>query len=95
MKKQINVRLSELGQQKLAELSQIYGSQTIAVEVALDRLHQQECAHKCQRCGKPLPSNISPYWVDGGESIFLCDECADPNGKEVIQVTHNVPNVAA
>ena len=42
MKKQINVRLSEPGQLKLAELSQIYGSQTIVVEMAIDRLYRKE-----------------------------------------------------
>ena len=42
MKKQINVRLSEPGQRMLAELVTIYGSQTIAVEVAIERLYREE-----------------------------------------------------
>lgn len=75
--KQINIRLSEPGQRMLADLAELYGSQTKAIEVAIDRLHQQECAHKCQRCGKPLSLSASPYWVDEGESVFLCDECED------------------
>jgi len=79
--KQINIRLSDPGQRALADLVELYGSQTKAVEVAIDRLHRQECAHECQRCGKPLPLSTSSYWVDEGESVFLCDECAD--GEEV------------
>jgi len=46
--KQINIRLSEPGQRLLADLVELYGSQTKAIEVAIDRLHQQECAHKCE-----------------------------------------------
>ena len=74
--KQINIRLSEPGQRLLADLADLYGSQTKAIEVAIDRLHCQECPHKCQRCGKPLPLSASPYAVDEGESVFLCEECA-------------------
>ena len=73
--KQINIRLSDPGQRALADLVELYGSQTKAIEVAIDRLHQQECAPRCQRCGKPLPSSTSPCWVDEGKSIFLCGEC--------------------
>lgn len=96
--KQINIRLSDPGQRLLADLAELYGSQTKAIEVAIDRLHQQECAHKCQRCGKPLPLSTSPYWVDEGESVFLCDECADGEGEEVRQMaeqssTESAPKV--
>jgi len=74
--KQINIRLSDPGQRALAELAKVYGSQTKTIEVAIDRLHRQECAHKCQRCGKPLPLSASPCAVDESESVFLCEECA-------------------
>ena len=30
----------------------------------------------CQKCGKSLPPNASPYWLDEGQSIWLCEECA-------------------
>ena len=40
--KQINIRLSEPGQRLLAELAELYGSQTKAVELAIDRLYREE-----------------------------------------------------
>ena len=38
----------------------------------------QELAPHCEGCGKPLPLSASPYWVDIGESVWLCDECTEP-----------------
>ena len=60
MKKQINVRLSEPSQQKLAELTQLYGSQTIAVEMAIERLHREEISemkHSTDRVAKIEPQD--------------------------------------
>jgi hypothetical protein len=39
-------RLSEPAKDKLAALVRLYGSQTIALEVAIDRLYTQEIACK-------------------------------------------------
>ena len=83
--KQINIRLSDPGQRLLAELADLYGSQTKAIEVAIDRLHQQECAHRCQRCGKPLPQSASPHWIDEDESVFLCDDCESSRHEEALE----------
>jgi len=77
MKKQISIRVSDATHAKLDELTAHHGTQTEVIAVAIDRLHRQECAHKCQRCGKPLPLSASPYWMDEGESVYLCEECAD------------------
>lgn len=41
MKKQINVRLSEPGQEKLKYLVDQYGTQTIVLEVAISLLYTQ------------------------------------------------------
>jgi hypothetical protein len=41
-KAQVNLRISEPGKTRLAALTQLYGSQTTAVEIAIDRLYQQE-----------------------------------------------------
>ena len=41
-KQQVNIRLSEPGWTKLIELVEKYGSQTIVIELALDRLHHSE-----------------------------------------------------
>lgn len=43
-KKQVNVRLSQAGQEKLEALAQRYGTTTGAMEVAIDRLYSQEAA---------------------------------------------------
>ena len=40
--KQINIRLSQPGQRLLAELAELYGSQTKVIEVAIERLHREE-----------------------------------------------------
>jgi len=32
----------------------------------------------CQRCGEPLPLGASPYYVDEGRAVDLCDTCANP-----------------
>ncbi len=42
MKKQLNVRISESGHNRLAWLTTKFGTQTTAVEIALDRLYNQE-----------------------------------------------------
>ena len=63
MKKQINVRLSEPGQQRLAELSQIYGSQTMAVEMAIERLYREEVI---QMTGPNVAAQIAQSVVENG-----------------------------
>jgi len=30
----------------------------------------------CQRCGAVLELAASPYWLDEGRSVWLCDDCA-------------------
>jgi len=42
MKQQLNLRISPATRQKLDQLAAHYGTQTTAVEIAIDRLHQQE-----------------------------------------------------
>jgi hypothetical protein len=32
----------------------------------------------CERCGEILPLSASPYWLDEGRHVWLCDGCADP-----------------
>ena len=44
--KPYSFRLSEPAQRKLGELAQLYGSQTRALEVALDRLHTAEVTQR-------------------------------------------------
>lgn len=41
-KHRINARISPVGAQKLAELAERYGTQTAALEVAIDRLYRDE-----------------------------------------------------
>jgi len=41
-KKQVNIRISSKGKEKLDALTELYGSQTIVIEMAIDRLYQQE-----------------------------------------------------
>ena len=48
-----------------------------AIDYALRKV-AQELAPVCEGCGKPLPLSASPYFVDIGESVWLCDECAEP-----------------
>lgn len=31
----------------------------------------------CQGCGAVLELGASPYWLDEGRSVWLCDDCAD------------------
>ena len=43
-RKSTSIRLSQAAQNKLSELTKLYGNQTTAIEVAVDRLYQQEIA---------------------------------------------------
>ena len=78
MKRQISLRISDATDEKLQALAARYGTQTEVVAVAVDRLWQQELAPSCERCGRLLPLSASPYYLDEGQSVWLCDECAKP-----------------
>lgn len=80
MKDQVNVRLSDAAIEKLAALSNKYGTQTAALEVAIDRLHAQEFAFDPAEDYKKLKRVIESGWKIGKGWIapiehFTSDEC--------------------
>ena len=38
--------------------------------------------HLCQSCGIELPLSTSPYSLDEGRSVYLCEDCARPEALE-------------
>ena len=32
----------------------------------------------CEGCGEELPLSASPYWLDEGREVWLCEACAEP-----------------
>ena len=47
-----------------------------AVDYALRKAAQELMPAKCEKCGIPLPQSTFPYWIDIGQSVQLCQECA-------------------
>lgn len=77
-KKQLNIRVSEKTREKIDSLTELYGTQTEVVSIAVDRLHQDDVVNvlHCPECGS---TEIREKWYfDRGlcESIGLAT-CAD------------------
>jgi len=78
-KAQVNVRLSDAGKMKLNKLTEIYGTQTSAVEVAIDRMYQQEFPQEETMTGN---FTINEDKLDEVVSIFNRD--TDPQATDEI-----------
>ena len=60
-KRQTSIRFSEAATEKLAALTERYGSQTAAVEVAIDRLYQSEIGEDTMHTVYTIPTNADYY----------------------------------
>ena len=89
-KRQLNLRLSAPGWAKLEELTRQYGSQTISIEVAIDRLYRQEQEvtmtdhvvgnrDRCGRCGTRHGGNNHHCPVHGAVSEGCCVTPCNPD----------------
>ena len=67
-------------ERQIAEIGERIGAPgefAAVIDYALAKV-TQELAPICESCGKPLPLSASPHFVDVGESVWLCDSCAEP-----------------
>jgi len=88
-KQQLNVRISKSGARKLAWLAERHGSQTAAIEAAIDRLHHQE-AHMDERRVYDLITT-SRYQIEDDIVEYVM---ADVSSEEVL-ASHNGDVAAA